>query len=170
MHFIQRTEAAGNQLDHRLPALEPVASDSCTEAKRAELRRVLLDYDYVQAIGDVADDHMPPVGRKATAWTWGRRTRQPDGTAGCTWRSRSTAAAPSWCSLGHSYAAGGAPGCPARRRKPRARPWRKAYGRSAGNSGPSRRLRSGAGWPAAPGHRPRRRSSTTATTWWRSRP
>ncbi|CAM5444446.1 EAL domain-containing protein [Rhodanobacter lindaniclasticus] len=57
--IIQRTEAAGNQSTAAYQRLSQFkASDSCTEAKRAELRRVLLDYDYVQAIGYVADDHI----------------------------------------------------------------------------------------------------------------
>lgn len=57
--IIHRTEAVGEQSAaayQRLTGLNP--SGTCSEAKRAQLRRILLDYDYVQAAGYVSGDRI----------------------------------------------------------------------------------------------------------------
>lgn len=58
--IVQRTEGVGRQsvaAYQRLSRLD-MAGTPCTAATRAQLRKVLLDYDYVQAIGIVAGDRI----------------------------------------------------------------------------------------------------------------
>ena len=57
--IIHRTEGVGEQsvaAYRRLLQLKPAGP--CSEAKRAQLRRVLLDYDHVQAVGYVSGDRI----------------------------------------------------------------------------------------------------------------
>ena len=57
--IIHRTEAVGEQSAaayQRLTGLDP--SGTCSEAKRAQLRRILLDYDHVQTAAYVSGDRI----------------------------------------------------------------------------------------------------------------
>lgn len=58
--IVQRTEGVGRQsvAAYQRLSRENMAAGICSEEKRAQLRKVLLDYDYVQAVGFVDGDRI----------------------------------------------------------------------------------------------------------------
>ena len=56
---MRRTDAAGDQAMAAYNRLQQGATtDVCNDAKRAELREVVMDYSYLQAVGYVANNHI----------------------------------------------------------------------------------------------------------------